>query len=992
MNCSLRTVAVAALLPLAPSKAFAETPIAVGEGERIPFRREVVGVNHLAYGRDGLGYGMILPGSHDLEPQLVAWQKEIGFGSLRYPGGCGGTHRFEWKRNAGLDGDYSVMGVVEFLAMCEGSGATPILGISAHRGTPQEAAEYVEFLNAPADAAHPWAQRRAERGHPAPYDAVWFEYGNETYHGMTCSTYKKGNYPTHEITADDYCDSYLAFREAMRAADPRVKLGAPLSGGGALWDKTVLARLGTVADFFVVHSYANVPERADGDAFRTLFDDRTEYLRRRFDEIEAAVGPRARIAVTEFGARQTQHTTLAAALVNLSTLMDFAADSRIVHADYWQFVNEGFGMVRGERGAFVKRPTAWAFQLFSHNTLDWIVPSEVAFSGAVITAADTKTDPSISPFPHEWAGRNALDGASFRYREEGTAESTGTRYTLLPDGTHRLDFLDNRYLNFYQLSALLKGLPAGSQCRWRVSYEMWTEPRDAARPIEAHLELVDGRGWGATKSAASGDSVSGIDPIRISFDYAPLDDNPGSLLLRFRRTGAGAGSIFVRNLRVEAVPKTASQRPAVRAQLSVSTDGMTGAGVFINRSFAPQTVRFDTVALIDRFNHGIHGNHQSLIAEGEVLSGPHAYVTNEEDPRAVTLKPLPVSVDGGVVSFTMPPHSAAGVRVSRSAGMAETRVVAREPGRYECWPFVETLGNRIVVAYSDGERHNAGERGRGVLVKTSDDGGATWSEPVAVVQSQEIGATAVGKGRDNEGRILLWTRIYGGDESGFVLYRTVDGKAFERVAHLPLFGKGAQIMDVVNVEGRLISLFFTGDYKTPETFSWGFLESDDNGATWTRRTIEKGMPFAEWPTEPSAVHLGGGCILAIGRTEEDGGCLFTLVSKNGGATWEKRRTNIGDVMKSTPTLLFNPESGFITLYYYERGKRLLKRRVARANDVFANPGAWPEPEIVATGDENRITDAGNPNAAAFGPRHLVAWYSGAARPDATIYMTTLAEP
>jgi len=975
MNGPLRTVAVAALLPLAPANALNETKITVGEGERIPFRREVVGANHLAYGKDGLGYGMIMPGSHDLDPQLVSWQREIGFGSLRYPGGCGGTHRFEWKRNAGLDGEYSVMGVVEFLSMCESCGATPILGISAHRGTPQEAAEYVEFLNAPADAAHPWAQRRAERGHPAPYDVVWFEYGNETYHGMTCSTYKKGNYPVREITPEEYCDAYVAFRDAMRAVDPRVKLGAPLCGGGSLWDRTVLARLGGIADFFVVHSYANVPERADGDAFRALFDDRSEYLRRRFDEIGAAIGPRARIAVTEFGARQTQHTTLAAALVNLSTLMDFAADPRIVHADYWQFVNEGFGMVRGERGAFVKRPTAWAFQLFSRNTLDLIVESGVA--GGTVCAAS-----GCLAVPAGWAGRNAMEGVPFRYREEGTAENTGTRYTLLPDGTHRLDFLDNRHLNFYQLSALLKGLPTGCQCRWRVSCEMWTEPRDPARPIEAYLELVDGRGWGTTKSAASGDSVSGIDPIRVSFDYAPLDDNPGSLLLRFRRTGAGAGSVFVRDLRVEAVPKAAPSDPAVRAQLSVSASRSLGAGVFINRSFEPQTIRFDTAGLLA-------GGASATSAKGEVLSGPHAYATNEEDPRAVELRPLPVSVEGGVASFLLPPHSAAGVRVSCSADKAETRVVAREPGRYESWPFVETIGGRIVIAYSDGERHNAGERGRSVLAKTSDDGGRTWSAPVPVVQSPEIGATAVGKGRDSGGRMLLWVRTYGGDSPGFDLYRTADGKTFERIAHFPHLGKGGQIMDVVRIDGRLVSLWFSGDYKTPETFAWGKLESHDGGITWKRRTIESGMPLPEWPTEPAMIHLGGGRILGIARTEEAGGTLFSLVSEDGGATWSKRRTNIGDVMKSTPTLLFDSKSGLITLYYYERGKRLLKRRIARADDVFDNPGAWPEPEIVATGDENRITDAGNPNAAAFGTHHLIAWYSGAKRPDATIYLTNL---
>ena len=106
-------LALAAVLLAATSAFGADTFVRPAAGRRTPFRREVVGVNHLAYGRDGRGYGMILPGSHELDPQLVAWQSEIGFGSLRYPGGCGGTHRFDWKRNAGLAGGYSVMGVVE---------------------------------------------------------------------------------------------------------------------------------------------------------------------------------------------------------------------------------------------------------------------------------------------------------------------------------------------------------------------------------------------------------------------------------------------------------------------------------------------------------------------------------------------------------------------------------------------------------------------------------------------------------------------------------------------------------------------------------------------------------------------------------------------------------------------------------------------------------------------------------------------------------------
>lgn len=63
-----------------------------------------------------------------------------------------------------------------------------------------------------------------------------------------------------------------------------------------------------------------------------------------------------------------------------------------------------------------------------------------------------------------------------------------------------------------------------------------------------------------------------------------------------------------------------------------------------------------------------------------------------------------------------------------------------------------------------------------------------------------------------------------------------------------------------------------------------------------------------------------------------------------------------------------------------------------AEDVFADPGAWPEPEIVAVGDETRTTDAGNPNAEPFAGRHCVAWYSGRERPDASVYLTVVDAP
>jgi alpha-N-arabinofuranosidase len=600
-------------------------------------RRGLIGVNHLAYGKDG--YGLLLTGSHTPDPALVDLQRKIGFGSLRYPGGCGGTHNFDWKRNAGLVGTYRVLGVVEFMDMCEAVGAAPLLGISAMRGTPQEAAEYVEFLNSPADAAHPWAMKRATRGRTAPWNAVWFEYGNETYHGTHA---RKGEKPRH-IAAADYAESYLAFRDAMRAADPKVKLGAVLSGfGNSPWDLCVLDRVGAVADFVVVHSYCDAPERETADEYLELFDGRKTFLTNGLARLKAALSnPNTPIALTEFNTRQNAFKTLTAALVNAQTLMAVAAEPRVAHANYWQFVNEGFGMVRGTTGAFVQRPNALVFGLYAHHALDTLVPVEIQ--------APPHAGAESSDYPEEWRGRNVFEKAKFHYAN-GNGPATGTRLETLPDGETRLHFLDDRQMNFFHVAARAHGLPKGRPCDWRLSCELRTE---GTSKTGFRLDIGDGRGWLATKSCISTTSVNGRDWIPISCTYAPLKDNPGSLVIRFRREGSGRDIVCVRNLRVEAVEKKSMRNvPVVDAQLSRSADGRRTAWFILNRSLSAQEVVLPA-----------EGTESQALAES--LVGPSAYATNEEAPDNVRIVSTPVRRDGDRFVVELPPHSATGVRIRR---------------------------------------------------------------------------------------------------------------------------------------------------------------------------------------------------------------------------------------------------------------------------------------------------------------------------------------
>lgn len=295
---------------------------------------------------------------------------------------------------------------------------------------------------------------------------------------------------------------------------------------------------------------------------------------------------------------------------------------------------------------------------------------------------------------------------------------------------------------------------------------------------------------------------------------------------------------------------------------------------------------------------------------------------------------------------------------------------------YNSWPMIQALGDRLVCAYSRGSGHSIGEGCRGVFAKVSCDGGRTWSEETCVANDPEIGEVTIGKGLDEKGAMLLWVRNWGKTRR-HDLYRTMDGISFARIASPTLDPMPIQITDVLHVPGvGLMSFWFAGDYKKGDGNSWGTLTSSDGGCTWTQRTVESGLSKMEWPTEQSAVYLGDGRILAIARTERGGRCQFQLTSADYGKTWIRRNTNITDVLESTPSLIFTPKTGLVANYYYQRGARKLKRRVARAADVFLAPESWPPPETLAEGKEERDYDAGNVNATVAGAVHHLAFYTG----------------
>ena len=134
-------------------------------------------------------FGSFAPG-HEPQQGLVDSARSAGISMLRYPGGTV-ANTFRWKRATGPREDRgcqtgggdgapldSTIGPDEHVALVEQMGAETTVVVNFATATPQEAADWVSYMNAPVGTT-PWADLRAEHGHPEPYGVTWWEVGNE---------------------------------------------------------------------------------------------------------------------------------------------------------------------------------------------------------------------------------------------------------------------------------------------------------------------------------------------------------------------------------------------------------------------------------------------------------------------------------------------------------------------------------------------------------------------------------------------------------------------------------------------------------------------------------------------------------------------------------------------------------------------------------------------------------------------------------------------
>lgn len=200
-----------------------------------------------------------LSAEHGIWPKTLHYIKELNPPVIRFPGGCF-ADCYHWKDGIGERDsrpckanqhwggwEDNSFGIDEYMEFCETVGCEPMICINFGTGTPQEAADWVEYCNGSADSLY--GSLRAKNGHPEPYNIKYWDIGNETF----------GDWEIGHCDAEEYVRRYLQFHSAMQEKDDRICFMACAGDGNFIsqnWNKTLLQNLKGKVQVLCLHMYS----------------------------------------------------------------------------------------------------------------------------------------------------------------------------------------------------------------------------------------------------------------------------------------------------------------------------------------------------------------------------------------------------------------------------------------------------------------------------------------------------------------------------------------------------------------------------------------------------------------------------------------------------------------------------------------------------------------------------------------------------------------
>lgn len=322
----------------------------------------------------GGGQGIWESAAGRLNPTVVELTQFAGATLMRFPGGVFSDY-YRWRQGIGPQNGRPVVDVLpagpkslhhfgtdEALAFARTTGGRLLITVNIITATPAEAADWVRYVNKPALEVEHW------------------EVGNEPYVPGPAS-----------LSPEAYAYRFLDFARAMRAADPRIKIGAVSDENFSLsaprqysdWTARLVSVAGGEIDFLSVHcGYAPAIHKDFGWSSRTVYAAllaAPQAIARHLDDLgkrldKLAPGRNIKIAVTEWGpyfqtatdGRFVDHPkTLASAVFAASMMKCLIESTRTEIANFFKLVDNAYqGWIGMRRGVYTPKAPLYALTMF----------------------------------------------------------------------------------------------------------------------------------------------------------------------------------------------------------------------------------------------------------------------------------------------------------------------------------------------------------------------------------------------------------------------------------------------------------------------------------------------------------------------------------------------------------------------------------------------------------------------------------------------------
>lgn len=231
--------------------------------------------------------GIYEPGHPNADEQgfrrdVIELVKDLRVGLVRYPGG-NFLSGYNWRDGIGprenrpvrLDRAWHTIetnqvGIDDFVDWAKKAGTDVMAAVNMGTGTPQDAADLVEYCNFPNGTS--LSDLRIKNGHKEPHAIKYWCVGNEM----------DGPWQICHLDANDYGKKAREAIKLMKWTDDSIQTvvcGSASSGMPTYpeWDRIVLEHTYDVADFISIHRYFE--NRGDDDDFLASFYDMEQFIK-----------------------------------------------------------------------------------------------------------------------------------------------------------------------------------------------------------------------------------------------------------------------------------------------------------------------------------------------------------------------------------------------------------------------------------------------------------------------------------------------------------------------------------------------------------------------------------------------------------------------------------------------------------------------------------------------------------------------------------------